>query len=168
MKLEPPHIIFTQISWVKSVSIHVCLFWSANMRQILIFDKSAYLEQVCNLIASPCIAVWTRNETRVCYRIYQEYGENHRNILSSINPIPWSVGSSLCAIKNGILETIFFIGPESDHWQPLSVTNWLTHSGLVDLNLIGVTLAWKDANSKLVKFADVDDEENVGNSLLQI
>ena len=75
---------------LSKISVDPCLseFWSANMRQILIFDKSAYLEQVCNLIASPCIAVWTRNETWVCYRNYQEYGENHRNILSSINPIP--------------------------------------------------------------------------------
>ena len=128
------------------------------MRQILIFDKSAYLEQVCNLIASPCIAVWTRNETWVCYRNYQEYGENHRNILSSINPIPWSVGSSLCAIKNGILETIFFIWPKSDHWQPLSVTHWLTNCCFVDLT--DVTLAFEDA--KLVEVAsaaDVDAEK---------
>jgi len=37
--------------------------------------------------------------------------------------------------------------------------------------LIDVTLAFEDANSKLVEVvtvADVDDEERVGNSLLQI
>ena len=45
----------------------------------------------------------------------------------------------------------------------------LTPSCLV--NLIDVTLACEDANSKLVEVvavADVDDEDRVGNSLLQI
>ena len=49
------------------------------------------------------------------------------------------------------------------------VTNSLTNSCLV--NLIDVTLACEDANSKLVEVvtvADVDDEDRVGNSLLQI
>ena len=62
-----------------------------------------------------------------------------------------------------------FIGPESDHWECLSVTHSLTHSCLV--NLIDVTLACEDANSKLVEVvtvADVSDEDRVGNSLLQI
>ena len=43
------------------------------------------------------------------------------------------------------------------------VTNPLIHCCLVDLN--DVTLACEGANSKLV---DVDDEDRVGNSLLQI
>ena len=46
----------------------------------------------------------------------------------------------------------FFIGPESDHCLPLSVTDSLTNS-LTDcclVNLIDVTLACEDANSKLV------------------
>ena len=50
-----------------------------------------------------------------------------------------------------------------------SLTHWLTPSRLV--NLIDVTLACEDANSKLVEVvtvADVDAEDNVGNSLLQI
>ena len=46
-----------------------------------------------------------------------------------------------------------FIGPESDRWLGLSLTNWLTHwlthSCLVDL--IDVILACEDANSKLVE-----------------
>ena len=53
------------------------------------------------------------------------------------------------------------------------VTNWLTHalthSCLV--NLIDMTLAFEDDNSKLVELvtvADVSDEDSVGNSLLQI
>ena len=39
------------------------------------------------------------------------------------------------------------------------------------VNLIDVTLTFEDANSKLVEVdtvADVDDEDRIGNSLLQI
>ena len=49
------------------------------------------------------------------------------------------------------------------------VTNSLTDSRLV--NLIDVTVAFEEANSKLVEVvtvADVDDEDRVDNSLLQI
>jgi len=49
------------------------------------------------------------------------------------------------------------------------LTDWLTDCRLV--NLIDVTLACEDANSKLVEVvtvADVDSEDHVGNSLLQI
>ena len=62
-----------------------------------------------------------------------------------------------------------FIGPESDHCLPLSVTLSLTDCCLV--NLIDVTLACEDVYSKLVEavtVADVSDEDRVGNSLLQI
>ena len=68
---------------------------------------------------------------------------------------------------------VIFIGPESDHCFPLSLTHWLTH-WLTDsclVNLIDETLACEDTNSKLdgvVTVADVDDEDRVGNSLLQI
>ena len=66
-----------------------------------------------------------------------------------------------------------FIGPESDHCLPLSLTHSLTHSltNSCLVNLIDVTLACEDANSKLVEVvtvADVDSEDHVGNSLLQI
>ena len=50
-----------------------------------------------------------------------------------------------------------------------SPTNSLTNSCLV--NLIGLTLACEDDNSKLVEVvnvAHVDAEDHVGNSLLQI
>ena len=60
-----------------------------------------------------------------------------------------------------------FIGPESDHWECLSVTNSLTDCCLV--NLIDVTLACEDGNSKLIEIvtvANIDDEDGVGNSLL--
>ena len=49
------------------------------------------------------------------------------------------------------------------------MTNSLTDCRLV--NLIDVTLAFEDANSKIVdvvSVADVDDEDRVGNKLLQI
>ena len=69
-----------------------------------------------------------------------------------------------------MLDSLYvFIGPESDHWQCLSVTDSLTDCRLV--NLIDVTLACEDAYSKLVALvtvADVSDENRVGNSLLQI
>ena len=50
-----------------------------------------------------------------------------------------------------------------------SLTHSLTHP--CSVNLTDVTLACEDANSKLVEvvsFADVDDKNRVGNSLLQI
>ena len=56
----------------------------------------------------------------------------------------------------------------SDHCLCLSLTHKLTHCRLV--NLIDVTLACEDANSRLVEFfftdANVDDEDRVGNSLM--
>ena len=62
-----------------------------------------------------------------------------------------------------------FIGLESDHWECLSVPHSLTHCRLV--NLIDVTLACEDGNSKLVEVVtvdEVDDEKCVDNSLVQI
>ena len=79
--------------------------------------------------------------------------------------------SVLCDIMLSSMLTpswLIFIGPESDHWLCLSLTHSL-NSRFV--NLIDVTLAFEDANSKLVEVvtvADVDDEDRVGNSLLQI
>ena len=57
------------------------------------------------------------------------------------------------------------------HWECLSVTHSLTNSLTPSclVNLIDVTLACEDANSKLVEVvtvADVDAEDHVGNSLL--
>ena len=75
----------------------------------------------------------------------------------------------LCQFLFFLRVSLLFIGPESDHWECLSLTNSLTDSCLV--NLIDVTLACEDAYSKLVEVvsvADVDAEDNVGNSLLQI
>ena len=66
-------------------------------------------------------------------------------------------------------DIFIFIGPESDHWQCLSLTHSLTHSCLVIL--IDVTLACEDVYSKLVEVvsvADVTDEDRVGISLFQI
>ena len=63
-------------------------------------------------------------------------------------------------------KSVIFIGPESDHCLPLSVTNWLTHSCLV--SFIDVTLVCEDANSKLVDVVTVADDDRLGNSLLHI
>ena len=71
---------------------------------------------------------------------------------------------SISELVRCLITTLIFIGPKSDHWLCFS----LTHSHLV--NLIDVTLACEDADSKLVdvsSVADVDDEDRVGNSLLQ-
>ena len=61
-----------------------------------------------------------------------------------------------------------FIGPESNHWQCLSLTHSLTNSCLI--HLIDVSLACEDAYSKLVEVVTVavGDEDRVGNSLIQI
>ena len=69
--------------------------------------------------------------------------------------------------------TYLIIGPESDHWLCLSLTNWLTnwltHSCLV--NLIDVSLACEDGNSKLVEVVtvvNIDDEKRFDDSCMQI
>ena len=51
--------------------------------------------------------------------------------------------------------SLIFIGSESNHWLPLSLTPSLTDCCLVDL--IDVTLACKDASSKLVEVVTVAD-----------
>ena len=64
---------------------------------------------------------------------------------------------------------LFLSDPETDHWLPLSLNHSITLCCLV--NLIDVTLACEDANSKLVEVvtvADVDAEDHVGNNMLQI
>ena len=89
-----------------------------------------------------------------------------RNV-SSVSKVKSSVRSltSFCGGATSISESIF-IGPESDHCLPLSVTNWLTHSCLV--SFIDVTLVCEDANSKLVDVVTVADDDRLGNSLLHI
>ena len=59
-----------------------------------------------------------------------------------------------------------FIRPESDHCLLLSLTHWLTNSCLA--NLIDVTLAYEDTNTKLVDVVTVTDEDPVDNNLLHI
>ena len=73
--------------------------------------------------------------------------------------------------KNEVSIISFFIGPESDHWLPLPLTLSPTDSVPFRVYLIDVTLVCEDANSKLVEgltVADVDAEDRVDNSLLQI
>ena len=60
-------------------------------------------------------------------------------------------------------EQVLIIGPQSDHWECLSLTdslpNWLTHSLTHSclVNLIDVTLVCEDDNSKLVEVVTVAD-----------
>ena len=71
-------------------------------------------------------------------------------------------------MPKGFNERLLFYGTEVRSLDML-VNDSLTDSCLV--NLIDVTLACEDANSKLVEVvtvADVDSEDHVGNSLLQI
>ena len=73
--------------------------------------------------------------------------------------------TSISAISNQLVSLII-IGPESDHWLCLSLTHSLTSSQTNSclVNLIDVTLACEDANSKLVEVvtvADVSDENGV-------
>ena len=100
---------------------------------------------------------------------------SHRSAHHSSHRPPFATP---CTYKtSSAFHLLFFIGTESDHWLCLSVTHSLTHS-LTDsltpsclVNLIDVTLACEDANSKLVEVvtdADVTDEDHVGNSLFQI
>ena len=85
---------------------------------------------------------------------------------TSVVPIPLNLLTLLSQHKEFTFgDSKVFIGPESNHWQPLS----LTDSHLVDL--IDMTLACEDANSKLVKVVtvtDVDAEDHVGSSLFHI
>ena len=80
---------------------------------------------------------------------------------------PRPIAYSFLPLANMLLWGCFFIGPESDHWLPLSLTNWLTDRLLFLEDLIDVTLACEDANSKLVEVftvVDVDAEKPVEDS----
>ena len=75
------------------------------------------------------------------------------------------VGHSLLLLTNSYFRVTIFIGPS----LATLVTHSVTDSRLVDL--IDVTLACEDAKSKLVEVvtvAKIDDENRVGDSLLQI
>ena len=73
------------------------------------------------------------------------------------------VGHRFLLLTNSYFRVTIFIGPS----LATLVTHSVTDSRLGDL--IYVTLACEDANSKLVDVdVDVDDEDGVGKSLLQI
>ena len=87
----------------------------------------------------------------------------HMSSKTPIDPIHPFSNESLSFFDTHLI----IIGPESDHWECLSLTNSLTHSCLV--NLIDVTLACEDANSKLVEgvaVANDDAEKRVDDSLV--
>ena len=88
----------------------------------------------------------------------------HESARSSWNTFvnPWV----LLLRKIKIIISAIFIGPESDHWECLSVTESLTNS------LLFSKIHWcEDDNSKLVEVVTVthvDDEKRADNSLVQI
>ena len=67
-----------------------------------------------------------------------------------------------------IIVWVVFYQTRVDYWQPLSLSDSVTEWRLI--NVIDVTLACEDANSKHVEVFTVAyvDEDCVGNSLLQI
>ena len=108
-------------------------------------------------------ASWSKAGVVACGRPEAQLGLSHPGHLVVI------VYSSNCGsnlywfIK---IQKSTFIGSKSDHCLPLSLTHWLSHSCLVDL--FDVTLAFEDANSKLIDVVTVADDDLVGNNLLQI
>ena len=74
---------------------------------------------------------------------------------------------ALLILENVDICSLFLSDPSPIIVYPCQwLTDWLTHCCLV--NLIDVTLACEDANSKVVNVVTVADEDRVGNNLLQI
>ena len=77
-------------------------------------------------------------------------------VLADVAPLEVHINYQLIIVqKMSFILGIIIIGPESDHCLPLSLTDSLTHSCLV--NFIDVTLVCEDANSKLVEVVTVAD-----------
>ena len=130
-------------------------------RQLLCWDRQGYY------IAVPHVSVDTETKTTCIIQGWPSSWatrELHCTILHS----KWFSALWTASLTNLVSLTPIFIGPESDHCLPLSLTHsltdWLTDSCLV--NLIDVALACEDANSKLVDVVTVADEDRVGNNLL--
>ena len=111
---------------------------------------------------------------RDCSSLWQDFStikqtQRNCNLLSRGHKGNWAGGIDAITSKN-LTKNFIFIGPESDHCLPLSLTNSLTDSltNCCLVNLIDVTLACEDANSKLVDVVTVADEDRVVNNLLQI
>ena len=77
-------------------------------------------------------------------------------------PFSWLSPRGLYFLQKSLLLDLSPIIGCACHSLPNSLTNFCL------VNLIDVTLACEDAYSKIVEVADVDDENRVGNSLLQI
>ena len=117
-----------------TVDLHDCIFWNAS-----------------GILWHPL--------TR-CFCILRK---RRRKLLSVRQLWMWPCKSTLPQTKSrSRSNSMIFIGPESDHWLCLSLTHWLTHwltnySDYRLVNLIDVTLACEDANSKLVEVVTVAD-----------
>ena len=115
----------------------------------------------------------TSNVAKKCFQLWQVW-ENQSQSQSDVRNGAFvdQLSTNLCFIM-GIWKKLgsewwrwcwscwilpFFIGPESDHWLCLSVTNWLTHwlpnSRLVNLMPAEDTTAWWCQNSYLTFFYD--------------
>ena len=95
-------------------------------------------------------------------------GTAHGNISGSIFlPPSWDISM----MSTGAFGPELIIGPESDHWECLSLTDSLTHS--LTHWLLFSKLDWCNPSVwrcqlKLVDVLTVADEDRVGNNLLQI
>ena len=96
---------------------------------------------------------------------------NTSSVLPSVLTLPPDLNQAVATAAHKSEQLLFifphiFIGPESDHCLLLSLTPWCL------VNLIDVTLACEDANSKLVDVVTVTvtvtvaDEDRVDNNLL--
>ena len=95
---------------------------------------------------------WTLSNAKI-YDIFQ----------AILRPLP-SLPTKLCILGDNCLIFFFLSDPSpiTDHWLPLSLTDWLAdwliNCSLVDL--IDVTLACEDDNSKLVEVVTIAEVQS--------
>ena len=159
--LFPPFAIFSsfvyRIPIFKSLRLHYCkVLWIYNLSQeqrfLLTYCRKTWKHQ----LSEKKMTDWLSFNTTGMHRLHR---------------FRWELSQQKQQLNNFANNShLIFIGPESDHWQCLSVTDWLT-DWLTDsclVNLIDVTLACEYVNTKLVDVVTVADEDPVGNNLLQI
>ena len=142
-------------------------FWFKFFCQIfakLLAKKRRVGEGVWRVWNLVCKAVWKK--LKIAFLSEEPFMEQISFTICIIKQIFGEVFiSHIQLVLNIFIISCLFIGPESDHWECLSLTHsltdWLTDSCLV--NLIDVTLACEDDNSKLVEVVTVAhvDNENV-------
>ena len=122
-------------------------------RQLLCWDRQGYY------IAVPHVSVDTETKTTCIIQGWPSSWAT-RELHCTILHLKWFSALWTASLTNLVSLTPIFIGPESDHCLPLSLTHslthWLNHS-LPFSELFDVSLACEDGNSKLVEA--VDDEK---------